>query len=113
MRKILQFFIRAFIFSGLIGALGSQLLSRFLSNEVVGMLLMTMLFQLAPSLAYLTVRKKGAQSLKFKPRVDRWLALSFLIPSLILLLTAKVLTILGNPYQSSILTKTMFSLWLS
>jgi len=105
MRNILQFFIRAFIFSGLIGALGNQLLPRLLSNKVVGMLLMTMLFQLSPSLAYLTVRKKGAKSLNLKPRVDRWLALSFLMPSLILLLTAKILTILGNPYQLSIFDK--------
>jgi membrane protease YdiL (CAAX protease family) len=53
----------------------------------------------------LSVRKKGAKSLNFKPRIDRWLALSFLIPSLILLLTEKTLTILGNPYQSSIFNK--------
>lgn len=102
MKKILKFFGFATMFSGLIGALGSLLLPTVLSNEVVVMLLMTMFFQMAPSLAYLVVTNKVTMSLNFKPRFNRWLVLSFLIPSFIMFTTERIVTLLGNPYQLSI-----------
>lgn len=102
MKKIYQFFIYAGILSGLIGGLSSLLLPRFLSNEVIVMLLMTMLFQMAPSLAYLGVKKKVTTRLNFQLRLDRWLVLSIIVPTLIMFATGAILGILGQPYQSSI-----------
>lgn len=101
MKLWLRYYLRTFLFTGLLAMAAGAVLQKQLGDTTLAMLVITMLVQLAPFLSYLTVRKKAASKLYFKPTFNLWLLLALLVPVILLILAAFILQFMGLPYQPS------------
>ena len=79
MKKVISFYLKIFLFTGIFAMVLGGIFQNIEGNEIINGLLLTMGVQLSPMFAFLVTKKKTKDNINFKLKIDKWFILSIYV----------------------------------